>query len=183
MSSASIAVTGAVTPAGRNACPRARAADRSFPRPAARHPRRQYGRWDRDIGRPSAVAGARRSQGAHRHRRRRGRVDRHGIQRRHDVHRTADRVPRCTARHTARTPGLLRRVRDRLGVPSVRTQLHRADSADGDCRSRLRDVLSADAQLRPAEHSAQVPGGHARPVRDLHRRRRELCAIALRLVS
>ena len=38
-------------------------------------------------------------------------------------------------------------------------------------------------QLRAAERSAQVPGAHARRVCDMYRGRRELCAIALRLLS
>ena len=134
-------------------------------------------------GRTSPFAGPRRSPRAHRHRRRRGRVDRHRVQRRHDVHRTADRVPRRAARRAARPPGLQRRVRDRLGVPAVRPQLQRVDRPAGDCRSQLRDLLPADAQLRAAEHSAQVPGAHARPVCDVYRGRRELCALAVRLLS
>ena len=57
------------------------------------------------------------------------------------------------------------------------------DRAAGDCRSQLRDLLPADHQLRAAERSAQVPGAHARRVCDVYRGRRELCAVALRLLS
>ena len=80
----------------------------------------------------------------------------------------AKRVLRRVARRPVRPFDLQRRVRDRLGVSSVRTQLQRVNPPDDDRRAQLGDVLPADAQLRAAEHSAQIPGAHLGPVCDLH---------------
>ena len=151
--------------------------------PAARHSRRHHGRRDREPGRTPPLAGARRSPRAPRHRRRRGRVDRHRLQHGDRVHRPADRLPRRAAGRAARPAGRLRRIRNRLRVPAVRPQLQPVDRPAGDCRSQLRDLLPADHQLRASERSAQVPGADPWRVCDMYRGRPELCAIALRLLS
>src|SRR6266849_1323042 len=100
-----------------------------------------------------------------------------------DVHRPVYRLSRRFARCPPRTPDCRELFHASLSPLAADTQLQVASDCLGVRGADLRNLLSADTQLRAPKYSAAIPSIHARAVRDICRRSRQHCPLPLRLVS
>src|ERR1700693_120391 len=156
---------------------------RSVNASSARHPGSRHRRRPRHPRRPHAHPRPCRLEGPCWHELRQWRLARQCLQCIAHVYRPVQCLPRRFARAAAHTPVCRRTLHRNFYLSPFHPQLQSASRRPHCCRSYLRYVLSAHADVRSSQHSATIPSFHNCLLRDLCRRSREYRAFALRLVQ